>query len=126
MDERERRLGGLPEQGWQQPHDVSALDPRSLPTLRGQERVESRVDDEQGCAVAATCEQLERQLAAHRRAAATHRRAELLHGAAARQANAFGDQKRELRERGLEAAQAEGAAIEDERARLIVIALDAL
>ena len=76
--------------------------------------------------MAATRSQLERQLAAHRRAAATHRRAELLHGAAARQASAFGDQTRELRERGLEAAQAEAAAMEDERARLIVVALEAI
>jgi hypothetical protein len=78
------------------------------------------------CAVAATRAQLERQLVAHRRAAATHRRAELLHGAAATQAHAFGDQVGELRERALEAAQAEGAAIEDERARLVVVALQAL
>lgn len=76
--------------------------------------------------MAATRAQMERQLAAHRRAAATHRRAELLHGAAATQANAFGDQVRELRERSLEAAQAEGATMEDERALLIVVALEAL
>jgi phosphohistidine phosphatase SixA len=50
----------------------------------------------------------------------------LLHAAAAEQANAFGDQARELRERRLEAAQAEGAAIEDERARLVMVALEAL
>lgn len=50
----------------------------------------------------------------------------MLHGAAAAQANAFGDQVRELRERGLETAQAEGAAMEDERARLIVVAIQAL
>ena len=50
----------------------------------------------------------------------------MLHGAAATLANAFGDQVRAPRERGLEATQAEGAAMEDERARLIVVALKAL
>jgi hypothetical protein len=49
----------------------------------------------------------------------------LLHGQAAAHANAFGDGARELRERGLEAAQGEGARIEDERARLVMVALEA-
>lgn len=76
--------------------------------------------------MAATRAQLERRLAAHRRAAATHRRAELLHHAAASHASASGDEVRELRERGLEASQADGARLEDERARVVMLELDAL
>jgi hypothetical protein len=76
--------------------------------------------------VTASREQLERRLAAHRRAAATHRRAELLHGEAAKHAVLFGDEARELKERGLEAADHQGAAIEDERARLVKVALETL
>jgi hypothetical protein len=76
--------------------------------------------------IVATRAQLERQLAAHRRAAATHRRAELVHGAAAMQAAEFGDEARELRERRLEAAQADHARTEDERASCVVRELSAL
>lgn len=66
--------------------------------------------------ITATRDQLERRLAAHRRAAATHRRAALVHGRAAAQARDVGDEARELREHRLARRQAEDALIEDSRA----------
>jgi hypothetical protein len=69
--------------------------------------------------------QLERRIAAHRRAAATHRRASLLHGEAAAQARDVGDEVRELRELRLAAQQADDACTEDSRAEKVAGALAA-
>jgi hypothetical protein len=38
----------------------------------------------------------------------------------------MGDEVRELRERGLEASEADGARVEGERARLVILELEAL
>jgi hypothetical protein len=70
--------------------------------------------------------QLERQLAAHRRAAPTHRRASLLHGQAADQARRFGDEARELKEHGLEREQERCARMEDKRVEQARVALASL
>ena len=70
--------------------------------------------------------QLERRLAAHRRAAATHRRATLIHEEASAQAREVGDGARELRELRLAAAQVDGARLEDSRAEEAAAAIAAL
>lgn len=75
--------------------------------------------------VIASRAQLERRLAAHRRAAATHRRASLLHGRAATQAFRVGDEARALRELGLARKQDEGVSIEESRAAEVAAALAA-
>jgi hypothetical protein len=71
----------------------------------------------------ATRAQLERRLAAHRRAAATHRRASVLHAQAVEHARRFGDDERELKEIRLQRKQEQGAMVEDELAAQAVIAL---
>lgn len=76
--------------------------------------------------IAPTRAQLERRLAAHRRAAATHRRALRVHEEAAAQACMVGDGARELRELRLAAKQVEGARIEDSRADEVAATLAAL
>jgi hypothetical protein len=50
----------------------------------------------------------------------------LLHCEAAAQASAVGDEARELSERRLEVAEGEGARVEDERARVVMLELEAL
>jgi hypothetical protein len=70
--------------------------------------------------------QLERRLAAHRRAAATHRRAVLVHEEAAAQAREVADEAREVRELRLAAQQIEGARVENSRAEEVAVKLAAL